>query len=150
MIKSFRGTIQDGDQKRIKLSTNQGLIGYKIKKLQILPYEPGHTKNLEVAFQIFTVERTAVPPIPTSGGTIDFDDPTLLGAAFYVSDTSHANASSLDVIFDNVKFNQDIYVTMTDNEGADSMINYYIELEQIKLDLNEATVATLKDMRGRQ
>ena len=148
MIKSFRGTIQDGDQKRIKLSTNQGLIGYKIKKLQILPYMPGFTKNLEVAFQIFTVERTAA--IPTSGGTIDFDDPTLLGAAFYVSDTSHANASSLDVIFDNVKFNQDIYVTMTDNEGADSMINYYIELEQVKLDLNEATVATLKDMRGRE
>ena len=147
-IKTFRGTIQDGDQKRIKLSTNQGLTGYKIKKLQILPYMPGHTKNLEVAFQIFSVERT--DPIPTSGGTIDFDDPTLLGAAFYVSDTSHANASSLDVIFDNVKFNQDIYVTMTDNEGADSMINYYIELEQVKLDLNEATVATLKDMRGRE
>ena len=27
-------------------------------------------------------------------------------------------------------------------------MNYYIELEQVKLDLNEATVATLKDMRG--
>jgi hypothetical protein len=29
-------------------------------------------------------------------------------------------------------------------------MNYYLELEQVKLDLNEATVATLKDMRGRE
>jgi hypothetical protein len=29
-------------------------------------------------------------------------------------------------------------------------MNYYIELEKVKLDLNEATVATLKDMRGRE
>ena len=41
-------------------------------------------------------------------------------------------------------FNQDIYVT---NYGSGAM-NYYIELEQIKLDLNENTVATLKDIRN--
>jgi len=27
-------------------------------------------------------------------------------------------------------------------------MNYYIELEQVKLDLNENTVATLKDIRN--
>ena len=35
------------------------------------------------------------------------------------------------------------------NTHADAgPVNYYIELEQVKLDLSEATVATLKDMRG--
>ena len=52
-------------------------------------------------------------------------------------------------MFDNVTFNQDIYVTHTDTNSA-IPINYYIELEQRKIDLNEATVATLKDMRGRE
>ena len=51
------------------------------------------------------------------------------------------------VIFDNEIFNQDIYITHTDNKNAES-INYYIELEQIKLDLNQNTVATLKDIRN--
>ena len=32
--------------------------------------------------------------------------------------------------------------------GGSEKNNYYIELEQVKLDLNEATVATLKDMRA--
>ena len=41
------------------------------------------------------------------------------------------------------------YITLQDTQNAGGS-NYYIELEQIKLDLNEATVATLKDMRGRE
>ena len=51
------------------------------------------------------------------------------------------------VTFDNEIFNQDIYVT---NKGQDnpSPVNYYIELEVVKLDLNENTVATLKDIRN--
>ena len=148
MIKTFRGKIQDGEQQVIRLSTNDGKTGYRITKLQLLPYQPGHTKNLEIAFQVFSTKRTAA--IPVSAATIDFDDPTLLAAGFYVSDTSHANASSLDVVFDHVKINQDIFITMTDSEGADSYVNYYIEMESMKLDQNEATVATLKDMRGRE
>ena len=44
-------------------------------------------------------------------------------------------------------FNQDIYITHVDSD-ASAPINYYIELEQIKLDLNENTVATLKDIRN--
>ena len=51
------------------------------------------------------------------------------------------------VVFDNEIFNQDIYITHTDAH-ATGECNYYIELEQIKLDLNENTVATLKDIRN--
>jgi hypothetical protein len=35
-------------------------------------------------------------------------------------------------------------------ENGSEDCNYYLELEQIKLDLNQSTVATLKDMRGRE
>ena len=52
------------------------------------------------------------------------------------------------VIFDNEKFNQDIFVTNVDVVGNSAPINYYIELEQIKLSLDENTVATLKDIRN--
>ena len=44
-------------------------------------------------------------------------------------------------------FNQDIYLTHLESQGS-SAVNYYLELEQIKLDLNENTVATLKDIRN--
>ena len=45
-------------------------------------------------------------------------------------------------------FNQDIYITHTNLHADAGPVNYYIELEQIKLDLNENTVATLKDIRN--
>jgi len=32
----------------------------------------------------------------------------------------------------------------------DVPMNYYLELEQIKLDLSESTVATLKDIRNKE
>ena len=44
-------------------------------------------------------------------------------------------------------FNQDIYIAHKDYNSGEE-INYHLELEQIRLDLNEATVATLKDMRA--
>ena len=52
-------------------------------------------------------------------------------------------------MFDHVKVNQDIYISHHNADGTSSC-NYYIELEQMKLNLDEATVATLKDMRGRE
>ena len=51
------------------------------------------------------------------------------------------------IIFDNKVFNQDMYITQTDNDGTDSC-NYYIELEVIPLDDAGAEYTTLKDMRS--
>jgi hypothetical protein len=36
MNKSFRGIIGDAEQQKIRLSTNNGLTGYKIKKFQTI------------------------------------------------------------------------------------------------------------------
>ena len=48
----------------------------------------------------------------------------------------------------NEKFNQDIFVTVSDANAGSVRCNYYIELEQMSLDLSEQTVTTLKDIRN--
>ena len=143
-IKTFRGLIADGGQDTILLHTNTGSTGYRIVKFVLFPKQPGHTVNYESVVQIFTVPRTSVP---SSGATVDFSDQELLAAAYYQDNNNDSYVSALDVIFDKVTFNQDIYVTHTDNASG-GFINYYIELEQVKLDLGENTVATLKDIRN--
>jgi len=142
-IVSFRGQLEMGVQEMIPLSTIKGLIGYKVKKFQIMSASPG-TGNIEMIGQIYkTNESTNVNSTP------NFSDNRLLGVALYhdgaANDTTHFMATT---IFDNEKFNQDIYVNITDATGSTIRGNYYIELEQMPLDLNEATVATLKDIRN--
>ena len=146
MKKTFRGLMADGDQQRIRLSTNTGLMGYKIHTFRGIPENVG-TVTCEGIFQIFTTERSSVP---TSGATVDFTDPTLLGVCVARTTTDVGTYGSDDfVVFDDIKFNQDIFITYTDNQDSNPS-NYYIELEQVKLSKDEATVATLKDMRGRE
>tara|TARA_R100000655_G_scaffold63144_1_gene101591 strand:+ start:740 stop:1180 length:441 start_codon:yes stop_codon:yes gene_type:complete len=144
-VKSFKGRLADGGQERIRLSTNDGKTGYKVKKFQTMTVSPGIEQHESVT-QIFA-EKVAT--VPTGSATVDFTNPLLLAANTYISGNASAEVYNQQVIFDNVKVNQDIYITHTENDGS-SAINYYVELEQVKLDLNEATVATLKDMRGRE
>ena len=37
MIKTFRGKMSTGDTQRIRLSTNNGLTGYRIVKFNVMP-----------------------------------------------------------------------------------------------------------------
>ena len=142
-IVSYRGQLDMGTQEMIPLSTIKGLIGYKVKKFQIMSASPG-TGNIEMIGQIYkTLESSNVNSTP------NFSNNRLLGVALYhdgaANDTTHFMATT---IFDNEKFNQDIYVNITDATGSTIRGNYYIELEQMSLDLNEQTVATLKDIRN--
>ena len=143
-IKSFRGMISDNGQDKILLHTNTGSTGYRIVKFQIIPNAPG-TVAQETICKIFKISQTGTPD-----GNIDFNDQTLLAAAFYQDSGSAGDNQATTIIFDNEIFNQDIFITNKDVSGNDpgAPINYYIELEQIKLDLNENTVATLKNIRN--
>jgi len=143
-IKTFRGQLGDGGQDTIVLHTNNGATGYRIKKFMILPESPGDVQQ-ESVVQIWKEEQTTVP---TTAANIDFQDQRLLaaGVGWYGAVASN-NSQSQTIFFDNEVFNQDIYVTHTDN-ASNQRINYYIELEQIKLDLNENTVVTLKNIRN--
>ena len=140
MIKSFKGQIADGGQETIRLGTIRGEIGYRIKKYAIIPSDPANTSN-ESIVKVFTVEPAAVSE------TVNFNDPTLLAVAFYSGNTAASAPQDMVVIFDNTVFTQVIHLTHATDAGS-APINYYLELEQVKLSLNEATVATLKDMRG--
>jgi hypothetical protein len=139
-IKTFRGKMEDsvpGNRETIRLSTNNGSVGYRIVKFQVMPEDVGST--IDGNIKIYKVSNN-----PGPSGTVDFSDNTLLAVAHYYNGTYEIDEV---VVFDNEIFNQDIYLVYHEAAGTASM-NYYIELEQIKLDLNENTVATLKDIRN--
>jgi hypothetical protein len=138
-IKSFRGLMTTGDIVTIPLSTNKGSIGYIIKKFKVMSNTPGDA-DYENVFKIYSIPQT------TATGSVDFSDNTLLGAAYEKEQANTTSPYETSIVFDNMTFNQDIYVTLAG--GASDKSNYYIELEQVKLDLNENTVATLKDIRN--
>jgi len=146
-IKTFRGKIGDGEQDTIVLHTNDGSTGYRLVKFELFPGQPGQV-SYESTVQIWKEEQTAPS---TSAVVVDFSDQRLLAAAYYGQYSTISAAQQAQVVaFDQEIFNQDIYITHTNVEGSGAAypMNYYIELEQIKLDLNANTVATLKDIRN--
>ena len=109
-IINFRGLLLDSTKQRIRLSTRDGKTGYRIKKFQLMANNPG-AQDHEAVVKIFSVE-----PV-TNTATVNFDDPTLLAAGFYTANASAFNyPATLFTIFDNVKVNQDIWITL----GQDS------------------------------
>ena len=142
MIKTFRGLIASGAQDTISLHTNDGSTGYRIVKFQAIPDTPG-TNQTEAIVKVYTVSQSTIT------NTIDFSDQTLVAAIFQAvsNGSNEAYADSVTVIFDKQVFNQDIYITASENAGSRAT-NYYIELEQVKLSENENTVATLKNIKN--
>jgi len=142
-IKTFRGLIADAGQDTISLHTNNGSIGYRIKKFQTI--STGSVAG-GIAGEHYTfIWSVAQATVSSTTPDIDFNDQRLLAVNWSPNNVERPFANS--IIFDNMVFNQDIYVTHMDINGSASN-NYYIELEQMPLDLNENTVATLKDIRN--
>jgi len=140
-IKSFKGLLLDTEQERINIQTNTGLTGFRIVKFQIMPNDP-FGADYESVVTVFKEQQTVAP------GTVDFSENRLLAAAIWSSrGSAESYPEDTSIIFDNEIFNQDIFVMNQDTKGNTGM-NYYIELEQIKLSSDEATAATLKDIRN--
>jgi len=139
-IKTFRGQIKQGGIQSIPIHTNDGKMGYRIVKLQLLGSDlTGGTQESTV--KIYSVDQTS------ADGDVNFSDQTLLAVGFYEQNASSGIVGDQVVVFDNVVFNQDITITHIEG-GTTQPVNYHIELEQVSLDLNETTVATLKDIRN--
>jgi len=141
MIKSFRGKLDHGKVETINLHTNDGKIGYRIVKFQLMPVDAN--ENTEHVLKVYST----IPEPFTATDVVDFSDQTLLAVGMYWSSTSVTAVHESVVVFDSVIFNQDIFVTC-DDEASSRPMNYHIELEQMSLDLNEATVATLQSIRS--
>ena len=146
MIKTFRGLMADNAQDTIVLHTNDGSMGYRIVKLQIFPYELSATDQ-ESIVKIYKVPQVG-SGLPGVTATVDMSDNTLLAMASWTSGTNADNdPEDTTIIFDQEIFNQDIYITHVERKDV-AACNYYLELEQVKLDLSESTVATLKDIKN--
>jgi len=147
-IRSFRGNISDYDVNvngsgidQISLHTNTGSMGYRIVKFQIMSTEPASTSTEQIV-KIYKIPQTTVT------ADVDFSDNTLLAVGYFENSSGMSGpTASSNIIFDNEVFNQDIFITHIDANGSASC-NYYIELEQVKLALDQNTVATLKDIRN--
>ena len=125
----------------VSLHTNNGAVGYRIKKFQTIQEDPG--TSTEHVVKIYSISQTTIDE------KINFSNNTLLAVSYLNAgpSASSATVSNEVIIFDNMIFNQDIYITAKTLTGSDES-NYYIELEQMSLDLNQNTVATLKDIRN--
>jgi hypothetical protein len=139
VMKSFKGKLADGEQEEISLSTNNGLTGYEITKFQVMPTDANI--DVESVVKIYSVQETTVTD------QIDFSESTLLAASIIRAGSGVAQPLTVTTIFDNIKFNQDVFVTLK-NSSYTAEINYYIEMKQSDLSLDEQTVATLKNIRN--
>ena len=143
MIKTYRGCLADGGQDKIRLSTKKGKIGYRILKFDLFPNRPGGTSHVESVMQIFKVQQST---LYTANSIVDFTDGNLLAAAYLTDDVNNASGPLQVVMFEQEVFNQDVYITHTDEAGT-AKCNYYLELETINLTDNAAAVSTLRDIR---
>ena len=144
VVKTFRGKLADGGQDQIRLGTNKGKVGYRIIKFDLFPNRPGGTSHVESVGLIFKSQQTSVP---TANSIVDFTDGELLAAAYLTDDVNNQSGPLQIVIFDQEIFNQDIFITHTDEAGS-AAVNYYFELEVIPLTDQGAEYTTLKDIRS--
>jgi hypothetical protein len=149
-IKSFRGMIQEDQVETVHLHTNDGSTGYKIKSLMVMPVDTGGSVNTanEATLQVYTTNTEAIRQAALTHASVDFSNQTLIGVAYFLRDQGVVAITSETIIFDTLTFNQDIYLVYKDSQTNAVGLNWHIELEQVKLDLNENTVATLKDIRN--
>ena len=138
-VHSFRGLLGDGGQDRIYLERSNLNLAYRIIKFEIMPRFPGGATQ-EAVVKIYREKQTT---LVTSSALIDFTEPNLLAAGYYVQYGLPAQGQNTAIVtFDNTLFSRNIYVTYTDNDSDDTFFNYYIELEEVPV--NAATLMQLK------
>ena len=144
MIKAFRGMLADGAEERIKLKTIEGKVGYRMIKLELLPYDPAG-QDSESIVKVYDAAQGGGDP------NIDFTDSNLLGAAFYRTGAHHGSgggSSDPVVILERKIFNQDIFINHKDESAAPNAMNYYLELEVIPLSDGAAEFTTIQSLRS--
>ena len=124
-VHSFRGLLGDGGEDEINLERQNVNVAYRIVKFQVVPYDP-IAANSENVVKIYRESQSALT------NTIDFNEDELIGVATskYSSPTTASGDHVTRIIFDNVLFSRNIYITNVSDADSQSM-NYYIELEEV-------------------
>ncbi len=132
-VHSFRGLLNHGGEDEINLERQNVNLAYRITKLQVMTQDSN--ENAENTVKVYRESQSSIDI------NVNFDDPDLLAAAMYWSNTSQASVHEGNIIFDNVLFSRNIYVTNADN-GSAAPMNYYIEIEEVPV--GAATLMQLK------
>jgi hypothetical protein len=139
---SYKNSIENDSQDRIKLTTLKGKIGYKIKKFQVMNNQPS-SQDYEQVYKIYKVPQSSITNV------VDLSDNDLLGVVFDNGQGGTPGRYWNQIILDTEIFNQDIYVTMIAASGGGTTTgNYYIELEAMNITDLQATQLTLKSLRN--
>jgi len=125
---SFKGKLLIATKRRIRIQGAIGAIAWRITKFQIIQENPGASSALAEA--VVKLYRNAPSSIDA---VIDFDDDELLAAAYWEDNDSVTYNHSTTVIFTNELFNRDIFVTAAHASGHTEPMNYYVELEEVKI-----------------
>ncbi len=131
-VHSFRGLLGDADQDEINLERQNVNMAYRIVKLQAITTAPG-TTTAEAVVKVYRESQSSID------ATIDFNDTDLLGVVFWSGRTSAVPGDT--IIFDNILFSRNIYVTAKDVDSARDT-NYYIEIEEVPV-----TASTLMQIK---
>ena len=131
MIKTFKGLLADGGEDKIYLTGGESSKGYRIVKFQLLPYDV-MTEDYEGVATIHKTSQASAPAV------VNFTDDSLLAAGYWnSSSSSNIYPDDLTVTFDREVINQDIFINWEDTKSNSGM-NYYLELEEVRMSDAEA------------
>ena len=138
---TYKGKLDMGVPEDIYLRTQNGKTGYRIVNFKVISSTPG-IGNSETIVKVYSRPQTDYP------ATVDFTESDLLAVAYYQDNEGQQYPSSIDIIFDNEVFNQNIQIYAEDADSKTIPINYYLELETVQLTDIQATQLTLKSLRS--
>ena len=133
-VHSFRGRLADGAQDEINLERQNVNLAYRIVKFELIGATPG-SMTIEGVVKIYKEEQTSID------GNVNFTDPDLLAAGYYVDNSGVSTPAYETIVFDNTLFSRNIWVTGFDASVGET-INYYIELEEVPV--GAATLMQIK------
>ena len=122
-VHSFRGLLGDGGQDEINLERQNLNVAYRVVKFELMGQIPGAIPQ-ESVVKIYRETQDSID------GVVNFTDSTLLATAIWMKHSDVIYTLAESVVFDNILFSRNIYVTHKDIEAGESC-NYYIELEEV-------------------
>jgi len=151
MKKIFKGTLPETNGtsqatinntvEQIRLSGIKPGIGYKVRKLSIMPERPLTDSN-EAMVKLHTNIPTAI------NISVDFDDASLLAVALYSNkdDTTYYPDDMVIIIDSERVVNSDIYLSYDNPTTSGRIINYMLELEEVKISGSMEAVVNFKQI----
>ena len=134
-VHSFRALLGDGAVYEIELERQNANIAYRITKFEILP----ETVYTFATFSLMVWRESQDSVL--SSASINFSDPDLLAAGAWAFGSGEGNVQS-NVIFDNMLFSRNIFVTCTEETTSGLKCNFYLELEEVPV-----TASTLMQIK---